>query len=64
MSWLQVWVDGVKYWTEHEAGTANVRLMNNYVYLATGSHSVTMVEEQSDGTSIKKTVKIEIVAQP
>ena len=64
VSWLQVWVDGVQYWTEHEAGTPNVRLMNNYLYLANGKHSVTMVEKESDGTSIKKTVNIEIVAQP
>jgi hypothetical protein len=62
VSWL--WVDGVQYWTEHEAGTANVRLMNNYVYLANGKHSVTMVEKESNGTSLKKTVNIQIVAQP
>jgi hypothetical protein len=64
VSWLQVWVDGVRYWTEHEAGTANQKLMNNYLYLPIGKHSVTMVEKESDGTSIKKTVKIQIVAQP
>lgn len=64
VSYLQVWVDGLKYWTEHEAGTANVKMMNNHIYLATGNHSVTMVAKQSDGTSIKKTVKIQIVASP
>jgi len=64
VSWLQVWVDGVKYFTEHEAGTTTVRLMNNYIYLANGNHSVTMVDKESDGTSIKKTVNIQIVAQP
>ena len=64
VSWLQVWVDGVKYWTEHDAGTANVKMMNNHIYLAAGNHSVTMIAKQSDGTSIKKTVKIQIVANP
>ena len=64
VSYLQVWVDGVKYWTEHEAGTANQKLMNNYIYLPTGKHSVTMVEKESNGTSIKKTVNVQIVGQP
>ena len=63
VSWLQVWVDGVSYFTEHEAGTANQKLMNNYLYLPVGKHNVTMVEKEGDGTSIKKTVNIQIVAQ-
>jgi len=64
VSYLQVWADGVKYWTEHDAGTADQKLMNNYIYLANGTHHVTMIEKESDGTSIKKTVNITIVAQP
>lgn len=64
VSWLQVWVDGVKYWTEHYAGTANMKMMNNHIYLPTGTHNVTMIAKQADGTSIKKTVKIQIVANP
>jgi hypothetical protein len=64
VSWLQVWVDGVKYITEHDAGTSTVRLMNNHIYLANGKHSVTMVDKESNGTSIKKTVNITIVSQP
>jgi hypothetical protein len=62
VSWLQVWVDGVKYWTEHDAGTADMKMMNNYVYLPTGNHEVTMVMKESDGTSIKKVVNVQIVA--
>lgn len=57
-------MDGVSYITDHEAGTANQKLMNNYLYLPVGKHSVIMVEKEGDGTSIKKTVKIQIVAQP
>jgi hypothetical protein len=64
VSWLQVWVDGVKYWTEHYAGTANQKLMNNYIYLPNGKHSVTMVAKEADGTSIKKTVNVQIVSTP
>ncbi len=64
VSWLQVWVDGVKYITEHDAGTSTVRLMNNHIYLANGAHAVTMVDKESNGTSIKKTVHITIVSQP
>jgi hypothetical protein len=64
VSWLQVWVDGVSFLTEHEAGTANQKLMNNYLYLPTGKHKVTMIEKESDGTSIKKTVNVQIVAAP
>ncbi len=64
VSWLQVWVDGVKYFTEHEAGTSTQKLMNNYVYLANGTHKVTMVAKEADGTSIKKTVAVQIVSNP
>jgi len=64
ISWLQVWVDGVKYLNEPQTGTATQRFMNNYVYLANGNHSVTMVAKESDGTSIKKTVHVTIVSNP
>jgi len=64
VSWLQVWVDGVKYITEHEAGTNTQKLMNNYVYLPNGAHKVTMVAKEADGTSIKKTVSVQIVSNP
>ena len=64
VSWLQVWVDGVKYFTEHDAGTPNQKLMNNYVYLPNGKHAVTMVAKEADGTSIKKTVNILIISPP
>jgi hypothetical protein len=64
VSWLQVWVDGVKYWTEHYTGTATQKLMNNYVYLPNGNHSVTMIAKELDGTSIKKTVHVQIVSNP
>jgi hypothetical protein len=64
VSWLQVWVDGVKYFTEHDAGTPNQKLMNNYVYLPNGKHVVTMIAKEADGTSIKKTANIVIVPPP
>ena len=64
VSWLQVWVDGVKYFTEHDAGTPTQKLMNNYIYLPNGKHSVTMIAKETDGTSIKKTVNIIVVSPP
>lgn len=64
ISWLQIWVDGVKYWTAHLAGTANQKIMNDHVYLANGSHQVSVVAKEADGTSIKKTVTVQIVSQP
>ena len=63
LSWLQIWVDGAKFWTAH-AGTANQKIINNQVYLANGTHQVTVVAKEADGTSIKKTVAVQIVSQP
>lgn len=64
VSWLQIWVDGVKYWTEHQAGTDTMKLINTYVYLPNGTHQVSMVQEDADGTSIKKKVSVQIVSAP
>jgi len=64
VSWLQVWVDGVKYFTEHDAGTPTQKLMNNYIYLPNGKHAVTMIAKEADGTSIKKTANILVVSPP
>ena len=62
ISWLQVWVDGVKYYTDHDTGTADVKSMNDHIYLAPGTHSVTMIAKESDGTSLKQTANVTIVA--
>jgi hypothetical protein len=64
ISWLQIWVDGVKYWTAHNSGTANQKIMNSHVYLANGTHQVSVVAKEGDGTSIKKTVTVQVVSQP
>ena len=64
ISWLQIWVDGVKYWTAHNSGTATQKIMNNHVFLANGTHQVSVVAKETDGTSIKKTVTVQIVSQP
>lgn len=64
ISWLQIWVDGVKYWTAHNSGTPTQKIMNNHVFLANGTHQVSVVAKEADGTSIKKTVTVQIVSQP
>jgi hypothetical protein len=64
ISWVQVWIDGVKYWTAHDSGTANQKIMNNHVFLPNGAHNVTVVAKEADGTSIKKTASVQIVSQP
>ena len=64
ISWVQVWIDGVKYWTAHDSGTPNQKIMNNHVFLANGTHKVSVVAKEADGTSIKKTVSVQIVSQP
>lgn len=64
VSYLQVWADGVKFFTEHNAGTANLKMMNDHIYLTPGTHSVTMIAKEGDGTSIKKTVTIRVIPNP
>jgi hypothetical protein len=64
ISWVQVWVGGVKYSTAHLSGTANQKIMNDHFYLANGTHQVSIVAKEADGTSIKKTVSVQIVSQP
>ncbi len=61
---LQVWADGVKFFTEHEAGTANLKMMNDHIYLAPGTHSITMIAKEADGSSIKKTVTVRVIPNP
>ena len=53
ISWVQVWVDGVKYSTAHLSGTANQKIMNDHVYLANGTHQVSIVAKEADGTSTR-----------
>lgn len=64
VSYLQVWADGVKFFTEHNAGTANLKMMNDHIYLSTGTHSITMIAKEADGTSIKKTVTVRVIPTP
>jgi hypothetical protein len=62
ISWLQIWVDGVKYWTAHNSGTPTQKIMNSHVFLPNGTHQVSVVAKEADGTSIKKTVTVQIVS--
>ncbi len=65
VSYLQVWIDGAKPnvdATEHNAGTADVKMLNQYYYLANGTHSITVVAKQADGNSLKTTHKVQVVS--
>ena len=64
VSWGQVWIDGVKpaNSTQHETGTAQVKMVNEYYYLANGTHTIAIVAKQSDGTSIKATHNVKVVS--
>jgi hypothetical protein len=64
VTYLQLWVDGVQEGTEHIAGTATMKMLNNYIYLANGTHRVVMVAKLADGTTLKKSVAVQIVSAP
>jgi len=64
ISWIQVWIDGLKPVdsTHHFTGTANVKILNEYYYLGNGTHIISIVAKQSDGTSIKTRHKVRVVS--
>ncbi len=63
ISWVQIWVDGTKtLTTEHYSGTADVKMWSNYIYLADGKHTITVVAKQGDGTSLKSTHSVQVVS--
>lgn len=53
IQYIQVYVDGVKIGTEHWAGTNTVRIWNGFTYLDNGTHKLSFIARQSDGTEIK-----------
>ncbi len=65
VSYMQVWIDGAKPVadaTVHTAGTANVKMINQFYYLSNGTHTITVIAKQADGTSIKSTHKVNVVS--
>jgi hypothetical protein len=63
ISWVQIWVDGTKtLTTEHYSGTADVKMWSNYICLADGKHTITVVAKQGDGTSLKSTHSVQVVS--
>ena len=64
ISWVQVWIDGTKPVdsTQHTTGTAEVKMLNQYYYLANGTHTIAIVAKQTDGTSIKATHNVKVAS--
>lgn len=63
ISYVQIWVDGVKKGpTEHYSGTANMKMWSDYLYLANGTHKITVVAKQGDGTSLTSTHTVQVVS--
>ena len=63
ISYVQLWVDGVKTGpTEHYSGTTNMKIWSDYLYLANGTHKITVVAKQGDGTSLKSTHTVQVVS--
>lgn len=61
IKYITVWVDGTKIGTEHNSGSANLKMWNYYHYLDTGTHKLDIVATQGDGTEIKAHRSIEVV---
>jgi hypothetical protein len=57
---IQVWIDGKKYDFSH-AGTANVKMLNNFYYVPVGTHKVSIFAERLDGTKISKHFNVTVV---
>lgn len=53
ISYIQVYVDGVKIGTEHNSGTNNVKMWNYFHYLDEGKHQISIIARQGDNTEIK-----------
>jgi hypothetical protein len=58
---IQVWIDGKKYDSSH-AGTANVKMLNNFYYVPVGTHKLSIFAERLDGTKITKQFKLTVVS--
>jgi hypothetical protein len=44
------------------SGTANMKIWSDYLYLANGTHKITVVAKQGDGTSFKSTHTVQVVS--
>jgi hypothetical protein len=61
VSYIQVYVDGVKIGTEHNSGTNNLKMWNYFHYLDTGTHKLDFIARLGDGTEIKQHRTVTIV---
>jgi hypothetical protein len=61
VSYIQIYVDGVKIGTEHNSGTSNLKMWNYYHYLDNGTHQIAIIARLGDGTEIKQHRTIQVV---